>query len=126
MPTALVPAATKLAAKPDLSPATTLASIQPTRVMRDVGQDMRTIWYFEGAADGRKKTCAYVMHARGSSTFTMAYHPLDRNDQVVADLPMDKLGAAIDDLLAAGFGKRPAPPPSARPGREQGERLSLM
>jgi len=128
-------------AKPDLLPATQIASIQPSRVISDVGQDLRTIWYFEiDPQRGRNRTCAYISHSRGSRTFTMAYHPLDRNDQVVQDLPMEKLGAAINDLLAAGFGKRdwsgvgvsPAraktqiESTSARPGLEQGERLSLM
>ena len=143
MSTSLVPVApAKLApAARDLSPAILIRSIQPDRVISDVGNDCRSIWYFEQKKVGRNRTCAYICHARGASTFTMAYHPLDRNDQVVADLPMEKLPAAIDDLLAAGFGKRqdwsgagfsPArtktqiESTSARPGLEQGEHLSLM
>ena len=113
-----------LAAKPDLSPATQIASIQPSRVISDVGQDLRTIWYFEQSAVNRKRTCAYICHARGASTFTMAYHPLDRNDQIVADLPLERLPAAIDDLLAAGFGKRAAPLSTLKPPTDRHSALT--
>lgn len=108
MSTSLVPVTPHVAphVKRDLSPAILISSIQPDRVISDVGNDCRSIFYFEQSAVGRKRTCAYICHARGASTFTMAYHPLDRNDQVVQDLSIDKLPAAIDDLLSAGFGKR--------------------
>lgn len=120
--TQLVPAGRALAVKPDLAPAATIQSIRPTRVISVEMPDRRTIWYFERDIQrDKKRTCAYIAHVYGAQTFTLAYHPLDRNDQVVSDLPMERLGQAIEDLLAAGFGQRQ----TARPGREQGERLQL-
>ncbi len=89
----------------------------------------KTIWYFEKPADPvtRNRTCAYISRVSDSKTFTMAYHPLDRNDQVVQDLPMEQLGQAIDDLIAAGFGPRPVqqPPLSHGPIAQPLERRTL-
>lgn len=107
-------------------------SFQALRPARTIGLPDKTIWYFEKAPASRRdnRDCAYISHARGSKTFTMAYHPLDRNDQVVEDLPMEQLPAALNDLAACGFGPRPVkrePQPavmpqakltSARPGLE--------
>ncbi len=97
-------------AKPDLSPAILIQRLQPSRTISTWlnGED-RMIWYFEKPAASRRdnRDCAYISHVRNSKTFTMAYHPLDRNDQVVKDLPMDQLAAAVEDLLAAGFGPQP-------------------
>ncbi len=107
---ALVPRTTSAA----LSVSAQIQQLQPSRVLGTfLNGESKTIWYFEKPADPvtRNRTCAYISHARGGATFTMAYHPLDRNDQVVQNLPMDRLGAAIEDLLAAGFGSRPAQQP---------------
>ncbi len=132
MSTSLVPAkrATQLAAPTAaLSLSARVQQLQPSRVIDVLGKT--TIYYFEKtpkAGSRGSRDCAYISHEGGSRLFTMAYHPLDRNDQVVQNLSLDRLGAAIEDLLAAGFGSRPAQQPafSARPGLEQGERLSLM
>lgn len=115
MSTSLVPAesAPLVPRAAALSLSAQVSSLSPSRVIDVLGKT--TIYYFEQAPlAGRRgsRTCAYISHDRGGKTFTMAYHPLDRNDQVVQNLPLDQLGAAIEDLLQAGFGSRPVQQPT--------------
>lgn len=117
MSTSLVPVASAplvpRAAPVALSVSAQIQRLSPSRTIDVLGKT--TIYYFEKtplAGSRGNRDCAYISHERGSRAFTMAYHPLDRNDQVVRNLPLDQLGAAIEDLLGAGFGSRPAQQPT--------------
>jgi len=48
------------------------------------------------------RQCATITRFR-NDTFILAYFPDDGNNQVSKTLPSSKLGAAIDDLIMAGF-----------------------
>lgn len=77
--------------------------VKPSRV---IDLTDRVIYYFEKPGPkqrGSSRDCAYICHLKEKGTFTMAYHPLDRDDQVVKDLKPDQIAAAVQDLIDAGF-----------------------
>ncbi len=108
--------ATTRSPKPDLSPATQLRRITPSRV-----QDLFdcTIWEFDnwketgitrpiGGTSRRAKVnhVAFITAIRGGTEFKLSYYEAGQAAQIVKSLPMSMLPAAVSDLIQAGFGSK--------------------
>lgn len=96
--------------KPDLSPALHIARLKPYRVTDLPDRTIYEFWKIGGDAKSmgdlcdrsNPRQCATITRHR-DGTFALAFYPDDGNNQIIMRLPPSQLGAAVDDLRAAGF-----------------------
>jgi hypothetical protein len=107
-----------------LGPAAQFSRLVPDKIVDWLGHT--AYWFKRGA--GKGTDFAMIIKDHGKTTFRLQYYPLDGGPQIVTDLALDMLPAAIDDLIGAGFPvARTAAPPSSQTGRPalSGSQLTL-